>query len=109
MKKRLRRFITLRKGLVALVLVTGSLGATTVYAQAAKITNTYRTATVTDGTISQSIGMALNFASAGTVAAVNVQVGETVAAGATLATLDPTLLSAQLLQAQATLASAGPS
>jgi multidrug efflux pump subunit AcrA (membrane-fusion protein) len=110
------RNLTLRKGLVALVLVTGVLGTTVVYAQAAKVTTTYRTAVVTYGTISQTIGMAgnlapvsqanLNFASAGTVASVNVQVGQSVASGTTLAALDQNLLSAQLLQAQATLASA---
>jgi len=94
----------------------GLLGATIVYAQASKVTTTYRTALVAYGTITQTIGMAgnlqpvseadLNFASAGNVQTVSVTVGETVGVGATLATLDPTLLSAQLLQAQATLASA---
>lgn len=102
--------------LAALVLGTAVIGGTLVYAQAAKVTTTYRTALVTYGTITQSIGMAgnltpvseadLNFASAGTVQSVYVQVGQAVGAGAPLATLDSTLLSAQLLQAQATLASA---
>ncbi len=105
-----------RRVLVALVLVAGILGATVVYAQAAKVTTTYRTALVTYGTITQSIGMAgnlaaaeeadLNFASSGTVQTVYAQVGQTVAVGTPLATLDTSLLSAQLLQAQATLASA---
>src|SRR5450759_3002328 len=73
----------------------------------------YRTALVTYGTITQSIGMAgnltpaneadLNFASAGTVQNLYAQVGQTVIAGATLATLDTSLLSAQLQQARATL------
>lgn len=99
-----------------LVLATAILGGTIVYAQASKPTTTYRTAVVTYGTITQSIGMAgnltpvneadLNFASAGTVQNLYVQVGQTVAAGTPLATLDATLLSAQLLQAQATLSSA---
>jgi multidrug efflux pump subunit AcrA (membrane-fusion protein) len=94
-------------------LVTAILGGTIVYAQASKITTTYRTALVTYGTITQSIGMAgnltpaneadLNFASAGTVQNLYVQVGQAVVAGATLATLDTSLLSAQLQQAQATL------
>jgi multidrug efflux pump subunit AcrA (membrane-fusion protein) len=102
--------------LAALVLVTAILGGTIVYAQAGKVTTTYRTALVTYGTITQSIGMAgnltpvneadLNFASAGTVQNLYVQVGQTVGAGTPLATLDTTLLSAQLLQAQATLSSA---
>ena len=102
--------------LAALVLVTAILGGTIVYAQASKVTTTYRTALVTYGTITQSIGMAgnltpvneadLNFASAGTVQNLYVQVGQTVAAGTPLATLDTSLLSAQLQQAQATLDSA---
>ena len=105
-----------RRVLAALVLATAILGGTIVYAQASKVTTTYRTALVTYGTITQSIGMAgnltpvseadLNFASAGTVQNLYVQVGQTVAAGAHLASLDTTLLSAQLLQAQATLSSA---
>jgi multidrug efflux pump subunit AcrA (membrane-fusion protein) len=105
-----------RRVLVALVLGTAILGGTLVYAQAAKVTTSYRTALVTYGTITQSIGMAgnltpvseadLNFASAGTVQSVNVQVGQSVGAGTPLASVDSTLLSAQLLQAQATLASA---
>jgi len=105
-----------RRVLASLVLVTAILGGTIVYAQASKITTTYRTALVTYGTITQSIGMAgnltpvneadLNFASAGTVQNLYVQVGQTVAAGTPLATLDTSLLSAQLQQAQATLDSA---
>ena len=116
MKQRLLANLTPRKVLVALVLVTTALGSTIVYAQAAKTTTTYRTAQVTYGTITQSIGMAgnlqpvsqadLNFASSGTVQSVSVQVGQTVSPGATLASLDPTLLSAQLLQARAALATA---
>jgi HlyD family secretion protein len=105
-----------RRVLAALVLVTAILGGTVVYAQASKVTTSYRTALVTYGTITQSIGMAgnltpvseadLNFASAGTVQSVYVKVGDSVGAGAPLATIDSTLLSAQLLQAKATLASA---
>ncbi|MGA8921878.1 MAG: biotin/lipoyl-binding protein, partial [Candidatus Dormiibacterota bacterium] len=115
MKLSLRTLLR-RRVLVVLVVVTALLGGSVVYAQAAKVTTTYRTATVTYGTITQSIGMAgnlapvaeanLNFASAGTVQSVNVAVGQSVPAGATLGALDPTLLSAQLLQAQATLATA---
>lgn len=105
-----------RRVLAALVLGTAILGGTIIYAQASKVTTSYRTALVTYGTITQSIAMAgnltpvneadLNFASAGTVQSLYVQVGQTVAVGAPLATLDSTLLSAQLLQAQATLSSA---
>ena len=105
-----------RRVLAALVLGTAILGGTIVYAQASKVTTTYRTAVVAYGTITQSIGMAgnltpvseadLNFPSAGTVQSVYVKVGDSVGAGAPLATIDSTLLSAQLLQAQATLAGA---
>src|SRR6202158_4404347 len=105
-----------RRVLAAIVLGTAIVGATIVYAQASKVTTTYRTALVTYGTITQSIGMAgnltpvneadLNFASAGTVQNLYVHVGQAVGAGTPLATLDTTLLSAQLLQAQATLSSA---
>jgi multidrug efflux pump subunit AcrA (membrane-fusion protein) len=113
---RLRSLLLKRRVLAALVLGTAIVGGTLVYAQAAKVTTTYRTALVTYGTITQSIGMAgnltpvseadLNFASAGTIQSVYVQVGQAVGVGTPLATLDSTLLAAQLLQAQATLASA---
>lgn len=102
--------------LAILVLGTAILGGTIVYAQASKVTTSYRTALVTYGTITQTIGMAgnltpvseadINFASAGTVQSVYVKVGDPVGIGAPLATVDSTLLSAQLQQAQATLSSA---
>ncbi|HXN78247.1 MAG TPA: biotin/lipoyl-binding protein [Candidatus Dormibacteraeota bacterium] len=107
------RHLLRRRVLAVLVLVSAILGGTIVYAQASKVTTTYRTALVTYGTITQSIGMAgnltpvneadLNFASAGTVQNLYVQVGQGVGAGTPLATLDTSLLSAQLQQAQATL------
>src|SRR2546428_7551102 len=116
MKRLWRGKLTLRKVLITLVVLTTALGGTIVYAQAAKPTTTYRTAQVTYGTITQSLGMAgnlqpvseadLNFASSGTVQSVSVQVGQTVAAGATLAAPDPTPPSAHVLPAQASLASA---
>src|SRR2546427_11274123 len=91
MKRLLRGNLTLRKVLITLVVLTTALGGTIVYAQAAKPTTTYRTAQVTYGTTTQSIGMAgnlqpvseadLNFASSGTVQSVSVQVGQTGAAG----------------------------
>src|SRR3981081_1091006 len=81
-----------RRVLAALVLGTAIRGGTIVYAQASKVTTTYRTAVVTYGTITQSIGMAgnltpvsesdLNFSSAGTVQSVYLKVGGSVAAGA---------------------------
>ncbi len=116
MRERVLGNLMRRKVLIALVLVAAALGSTIVYTQAAKTTTTYRTALVTYGTITQTMGMAgnlapvseadLNFSSAGTVQTVYVQVGQSVGIGAPLATLDSALLSAQLQQAQATLASA---
>src|SRR3989442_3711757 len=115
MKRLWRGKLTLRKVLITLVVLTTALGGTIVYAQAAKPTTTYRTAQVTYGTITQSLGMAgnlqpvseadLNFASSGTVQSVSVQVGQTVAAGTTLAALDPTRLSPHVLPAEASLPS----
>jgi multidrug efflux pump subunit AcrA (membrane-fusion protein) len=105
-----------RRVLVILVLVFAILGGSVVYAQAGRVTTTYRTAQVTYGTITQTIGMAgnlapvseadLNFAASGTVQSVSAHVGDTVAGGQILAALDPTILAAQVSQAQATLASA---
>jgi multidrug efflux pump subunit AcrA (membrane-fusion protein) len=105
-----------RKVLVGLVLVFAILGGSVVYAQARRPTTTYRTALVTYGTITQTIGLAgnlvpvteadLNFPSSGTVSLVEVSVGETVTKGELLASLDPTLLAAQLSQAKATLSAA---
>jgi multidrug efflux pump subunit AcrA (membrane-fusion protein) len=105
-----------RKVLVVLVLVFAILGGSVVYAQAGKPTTTYRTALVTYGTITQTIGLAgnlapvseadLDFPASGTVSLVEVSVGETVFRGELLASLDPTILAAQLSQAKATLSSA---
>jgi len=76
----------------------------------------YRTSAATLGTVTQSVSLSgnlapngesdLDFEGAGKVTSVNVQSGQTVAAGEVLATQDPTSLNASLLQAQATLASA---
>jgi len=116
MRARILSNLMKRRVLAALVLVFTILGGSVVYAQAGKSTTTYRTALVTYGTITQTIGMAgnvapvteadLNFPASGTVQLVEVSVGQTVAAGELLATLDSTVLAAQLSQANATLASA---
>jgi multidrug efflux pump subunit AcrA (membrane-fusion protein) len=76
----------------------------------------YRTAQAQMGTVTQTVSLSgnltptdesdLDFASSGTVTAVDVQPGGTVAKGETLATIDSTQLQAQLAQAQATLAAA---
>jgi multidrug efflux pump subunit AcrA (membrane-fusion protein) len=76
----------------------------------------YRTAAATLGTVTQTVSLSgnlapdgatdLDFQGAGTVTAVNVQPGQTVTAGEVVATQDRTTLDANLIQAQATLASA---
>ena len=116
MRARLVSNLLKRKVLVILVLVVAILGSSVVYAQAGRTGTTYRTALVAYGTITQTIGMAgnlapvneadLNFASSGTVQSVGVEVGETVTSGEVLASLDRTILAAQLSQAEATLTSA---
>jgi multidrug efflux pump subunit AcrA (membrane-fusion protein) len=75
-----------------------------------------RTYTVTTGTVEQTVSATgtlepanqanLSFASSGTVQTVDVKVGDTVAAGQTLATIDPATLQADVDLAQATLAQA---
>src|SRR6266850_1945090 len=116
MRARLVSNLLKRRVLVVLVLAFAILGSSVVYAQAGKTGTTYRTAVVAYGTITQTIGMAgnlapvseadLNFASTGTVQSVAVEVGETVISGEILASLDRTILAAQLSQAEATLGSA---
>ena len=116
MRARLLSNLLKRKVLAGMVVVFAVLGGTAVYAQAGKVTTSYRTALVTYGTITQTIGMAgnlapvaeadLNFAASGTVQLVTATVGETVVKGETLAAQDSTLLAAQLAQAKANLASA---
>jgi multidrug efflux pump subunit AcrA (membrane-fusion protein) len=116
MRARLLTNLLRRRVLIVLVLVFAILGGSVVYAQAGKITTTYRTSAVTYGTITQTIGMAgnlapvaeadLNFPASGTVQLVEAAVGETVTKGDLLAALDPTILAAQLSQARATLSSA---
>ncbi len=98
-----------------LVVVGGGLGAWlgTRPASSAAATAT-RVVTVTPSTLDQSVSATgtvepaqqadLSFAVSGVVTAVDVAVGQQVAAGQTLGTLDPTELDAALAQAQATLA-----
>jgi multidrug efflux pump subunit AcrA (membrane-fusion protein) len=76
----------------------------------------YRTAAATLGTVTQTVSLTgnlesdgetdLDFEGAGKVTAVNVQPGQTVAAGEVVATQDATSLDASLTQTQATLSSA---
>lgn len=108
---RRRRRIVVAGVVAAAVLIAGGAGA---YALANPSGPEYRTATAQTGTVTQqtsgtgSIGSATNdqaaFQVAGTVAGVNVKVGDTVTAGATLATLDPATLDDAVTAAQQTLA-----
>jgi multidrug efflux pump subunit AcrA (membrane-fusion protein) len=76
----------------------------------------YRTGVATLGTITQTVALSgnlapngetdLDFEGAGKVTSVNVEPGQTVAAGQVLATQDPTTVDASLTQAEATLSAA---
>ena len=86
------------------------------YVHAGSAATQYRTATVSLGTIQQTLSLTgnlspisqsnVNFQVSGSVTAVNVSVGQTVIAGQVLATVDGTALQSALTQAQATLAAA---
>jgi multidrug efflux pump subunit AcrA (membrane-fusion protein) len=100
---------------VALVLV-GLIGRDALFPPAATTAAGTRTATVTMGTVTNSVTatgtlvpaqqMNLGFKTAGTLTAVDVHVGDHVKSGQLLATIDSTPLQLALQQAQATLASA---
>ncbi len=68
--------------------------------------STERTAVSATGTLAPQNQAYLNFPAAGTVSAVNVQLGQTVTAGEVLATQDPTTLSSAVTSAQAGVDSA---
>lgn len=112
----MRRFIT-RRFLIAYAAIAVLIGAGTfMLTRQGAAAAQYRTASATLGTVTQSISMSgnlasaaendLNFGSAGKVNAVSAQVGQTVIAGQSLASLDTSSLQASLSQAQANLASA---
>ncbi len=114
---RLKRFLRRRILLaLAVVVVLGGAGGFIYTRVASGATVTYRTAAAQLGTVIQSVSLSgnltptqesnLDFGSSGRVTAVDVQPGQSVTTGATLATIDPTLLNAQLAEAQANLASA---
>ena len=69
-------------------------------------TGTIQQTVASSGTIEPASQANLNFAVAGTVTAVNVKAGQTVANGQVLATVDTTALSEQVSAAEAQLASA---
>lgn len=108
----------LRRGPVAPALVVAVIltGAGVAYARRDSGAATFRTARAALGTVTQTIALSgnlspvqevgLDFGAGGRVLTVAVQTGADVAAGATLATLDPVSLRSAVDQAQATLDSA---
>ncbi|HEX7535465.1 MAG TPA: biotin/lipoyl-binding protein, partial [Dermatophilaceae bacterium] len=101
-------------GVVAVIVVSGTV-VTRVNANASP-TDTYRTTTVTTGSVEQRLNLtgsaqrvnqvSQSFAAAGTVSGVSVSVGDTVTAGQVLATLEPAPLRSALTSAKASLAKA---
>ena len=84
--------------------VAAAATTTTTTVKAAKTTQ--RTSVSATGTLAPQNQAYLNFPAAGTVSAVNVQLGQTVAAGAVLATEDTTTLASAVTSAQAGVDSA---
>jgi len=116
-RRRLRR-TWLRRTLpagVAAILVVGGTVVVRNSASASPI-DTYRTTTVTTGSVDQRLNLtgsaqrvnqvSQGFAVTGTVSSVSVAVGDTVTAGEALATLDPTPLHSAVISAKASLAKA---
>ena len=100
---------------VAVALVVGGTAVTRANANANPI-DTYRTTTVTTGSVEQRLNVtgsvqrvnqvSQGFAVAGTVTSVPVSVGDTVTTGQALATIDPRPLHSAVTAAQASLAKA---
>jgi multidrug efflux pump subunit AcrA (membrane-fusion protein) len=117
-----KRLLTKRRSIVAAVVIvvlagggTGIWFATQSSAAGPSITTTNQTESVTTGTITQTVSSTgtiepasqanLSFGVSGRVTAINVAAGQTVTAGQSLATIDPTTLAATAAQAQATVSS----
>ena len=117
-----KRLLTKRRSIAAAAVIvvlagagTGIWFATQSSAAGPSITTTNQTESVTTGTITQTVSSTgtiepasqanLSFAVSGRVTAVNVTAGQTVTAGQSLATIDPTSLAATAAQAQATVSS----
>jgi RND family efflux transporter MFP subunit len=100
-------------GIVGIVLVAGGFGLKTWLSKRSSSTQSVQTSKVTLGTVSTTISgsgtvrsgqsSTINWQTSGTVATVNVQIGQQVKVGDVLATLDPTSLSSSIIQAQADL------
>ncbi len=84
----------------------GAAGPTSTTQAVAASRTTLEKTVAASGTVAPTVDEEVSFGSGGTVTAVAVQAGETVAAGQTLATIDTLTLNASLLAARATLAEA---
>ena len=112
----MRRFFTRRLLVAYAAIIALVVAGLIVLARQGGATVQYATQVATMGTVTQSVAISGNLASAaetdldfnasGKVNAVTVSAGQSVAAGQVLATLDTTSLQAALTQAQATLSSA---
>jgi multidrug efflux pump subunit AcrA (membrane-fusion protein) len=101
-------------GVVVVVIAAGTSAFLLTRGAAAGVS--YRTGVATLGTVTQTVSLSgnlapdgetdLDFGGAGKVTAVNVQAGQTVAAGEVLATQDAATVDANLTQAEATLSAA---
>ena len=115
--ERSRRKLIGYAALALAVIVVATLGLTSIYGSSSSAsTGVARTVTVTRGTVQSSVSASgntsavstanENFATSGTLTAVNVAVGDTVTAGEVLATIDSAQAKANLQSAEASLASA---
>jgi multidrug efflux pump subunit AcrA (membrane-fusion protein) len=112
MKRFVRRRFLIAYAVIAVLLGTGTF----LMVRGSSAGVQYRTTAAVLGTVTQTVSLSgnltsatqslLDFTSAGRVSAVDVQVGQNVDAGTSLATLDTTALQASLSTAQATLQSA---
>lgn len=112
-----KRTVIIAAGIALVVLIAGgiliwkltrpaSAAATTTTTTAKAEKTTQRTTVSATGTLAPQNQAYLNFPAAGTVSAVNVQLGQTVAAGEVLATEDTTSLESAVTSADAALDSA---
>jgi len=109
------RTLVLTGGLVVVIVVIALLAVNTIFSKASAKTVT-RTATVSTGTVESTVtatgnvspatSLSLNFQSSGVVTEIDVQTGDQVVAGQTLAKIDDTQTQAALSSAEASLTAA---